>query len=304
MVSKRVTICVLGSITLDLVLNMPRFPLPGETLFALDRGLYPGGKGLNQAVAAARLGARSRLLGRIAQDPFAGILLAAADAAGVDRTGVVVGATGQTGLAVPIVVAGGENAILASPAANLDMTVADLGPEERIASASMFLTQFETPFDVVAEAIRRAKSAGVPVLLNPAPVQPFDPDLLRSVDILVVNEVEAEMLAPGLSDDAERVRELLALGPRRVVMTLGPAGGFHATAQAVERFHAFPVDAVDTVGAGDCFCAALAVSLVDGVAMPGALRFAAAAAAISVTRPGAVPSYPLRAEVESLLARA
>ncbi|MGD9932479.1 MAG: ribokinase [Dehalococcoidia bacterium] len=296
-------ICVLGSITLDVVLNMPRFPLPGETLFARDRGLFPGGKGLNQAVAAARLGARSRLLGRVAQDPFASILLDAADSAGVDRTGVVVGATGQTGLAVPIVVAGGENAILASPAANLDMTVADLGPVGRITSAAMLLTQFETPLGVVEEAIRRAKSASVPVLLNPAPVQPFAPALLRSVDILVVNEVEAEMLAPGLSDHEDCARELLARGPRCVVVTLGPSGGIYATPGAVERFDAFPVEGVDSVGAGDCFCAALAVGLVEGVALPEALRFAAAAAAISVTRPGAVPSYPSRREVESFLGR-
>ncbi|MCA9828848.1 MAG: ribokinase [Dehalococcoidia bacterium] len=297
------SITVLGSITLDVVLNMPRFPAPGETLFALDRGLYPGGKGLNQAVAAARLGARVTLLGRVGRDPFADILMAAADADGIDRSGVALSATGETGFAVPIVVAGGENAIFASPAANLEMTVDDLGPAERITTAGIFLTQFETPLDVVTEAIRQASSAGVPVLLNPAPVRPFDIELLRSVDILVVNEVEAGMLAPGLADDEARARALLALGPQSIVLTLGPAGGVWARGETAARFDAPTVEAIDTVGAGDGFCAALAVRLVEGAELGEAVRFAAAAAAISVTRPGAAPSYPLRADVEALMAR-
>jgi len=297
------TIAVLGSITLDVVLNMPRFPAPGETLFALERGLYPGGKGLNQAVAAARLGAHVTLLGRVAQDPFAGILMAAADAEGIDRSGVVVGATGETGLAVPIVVANGENAIFASPGANLEMTVDNLGPAERITTADIFLTQFETPLDVVTEAIHRASSAGVPVLLNPAPVRPFDIELLRSVDILVLNEVEAGMLAPGLADDEARARALLALGPQSIVLTLGPAGGVWARGETAARFDAPTVEAIDTVGAGDCFCAALAVRLVEGAELGEAVRFAAAAAAISVMRAGAAPSYPMRSTVDARLAR-
>jgi len=282
---------------------MPRFPAPGETLFALERGLYPGGKGLNQAVAAARLGAHVTLLGRVAQDPFAGILMAAADAEGIDRSGVVVGATGETGLAVPIVVANGENAIFASPGANLEMTVDNLGPAERITTADIFLTQFETPLDVVTEAIHRASSAGVPVLLNPAPVRPFDIELLRSVDILVLNEVEAGMLAPGLADDEARARALLALGPQSIVLTLGPAGGVWARGETAARFDAPTVEAIDTVGAGDCFCAALAVRLVEGAELGEAVRFAAAAAAISVMRAGAAPSYPMRSTVDARLAR-
>lgn len=297
-------VCVLGSITLDIVLNVDRFPVPGETLFTAGRGLFPGGKGLNQAVAASRLGTPAVLLGRVADDPFAAILLGFAEKEGVDCSGVVRAATGQTGLAVPVVVPGGENAILASPAANLDMTADDLDLSGRIALASIFMTQFETPLDVVEEALRRARAAGVPTLLNPAPVRPFQEGLFRLVDVLVVNEVEAAMLAPGLPDHASRARALLDAGPRAVVVTLGPAGGLLATPGAAASFDAIPVDAVDTVGAGDCFCAALAARLAEGAALPAAVQFAAAAAALSVTRPGAAPSYPVRAEVEALLARA
>jgi len=294
-------ICVLGSITLDAIFRMPRFPGPGETLFADSMDVMPGGKGLNQAIAAARLGAEAVLIGRTGDDAFAEILLAAAREDGVDTRGVVRG-RGRTGLAVPVVVPSGENAILAAPGANLLLTTAELEAQAwAIEDADALLLQFETPLDVVARAVAIAAAAGVRVILNPAPVRPFEVGLLELVDVLVVNEVESAMLAPGATDHVAEAQRLLAMGPGAVVITLGPAGGVFATAADGGEFAAFPVQAVDSVGAGDGFCGALAVALCEGLALAEAVRFAAAAAAISVTRPGAAPSLARRMEAEELL---
>jgi ribokinase len=291
---------VLGSITLDAVFRMPRFPAPGETLFANSAALFPGGKGLNQAIAAARLGASASLIGCVGQDAFADILLAAAAADGVDAAHVSRGA-GQTGLAIPIVVPGGENAILAAPGANLELTVYAIDEAAALIAASdALLVQFESPFPAIARALSIARRAGTRTILNPAPVQAFDHELLGLVDVLIVNEVEAASLVPADVPPSERARALTRLGPGVAVVTLGPAGGAWAAGADAGTFAPFPAEAVDTVGAGDCFCGALAVALCEGLALPAALRFAAAAAAVSVTRAGAAPSLPFRPEVMAL----
>jgi ribokinase len=295
-------IAVLGSITLDAVARMPRFPSPGETLFADRLDVFPGGKGLNQAIAAARLGASVTLLGRVGRDVFADILLDAAAGDAVDTSGVRRG-DGATGFAVPIVVPGGENAILAAPGANLSITAAELDVAT-IEAADALLVQFETPLETVTAAIAIARGAGTRVVLNPAPALPFDRRLLASVDVLVVNEVELAMLTDGEEDAATGARMLLSEGGAgAVVVALGPAGGCWAAGEQAAAFAAFHVDAVDTVGAGDGFCGALAVALCEGMDWPEATRFAEAAAAVSVTRPGAAPSLARRDEVADLLGR-
>ena len=294
---------VLGSITLDAIFRMARFPAPGETLFAESAAVLPGGKGLNQAVAVARLGAEASLIGRTGDDAFADVMLELARREGIDTSNVT-RAAGQTGIAVPIVVASGENAILAAPGANLELTIAEIeAAAPAIRAADALLVQFETPLPAVARAIEIASGAGTLVVLNPAPVQPFDLELLRLVDVVVVNEVEAAMLAPGVDSHDETARHIQELGPRSVVVTLGPAGGAWASGQGSGRFRAHEVEAVDTVGAGDCFCGALAVALCHGMDLPRAAEFAAAAAAISVTRAGAAPSMPRRSELEELFPR-
>jgi ribokinase len=270
-------------------------------LFASSAALFPGGKGLNQAIAAARLGASASLIGCVGDDAFADILLAAAAADGVDAAHVSRGA-GQTGLAIPIVVPSGENAILAAPGANLELTV--YAVEEAaalIAASDALLVQFESPFPAIASALSIARTTGTRTILNPAPVQAFDPGLLALVDVLIANEVEASSLVPGDLAPTERARALTRLGPGAAIVTLGAAGGAWAAASEADTFEPFPAEAVDTVGAGDCFCGALAVALCEGLALPGAVRFAAAAAAVSVTRPGAAPSLPFRPEVKALL---
>ena len=299
-------ICVLGSITLDILFRMSRFPVPGETLFANEYAVLPGGKGLNQAIAAARLGARASLIGRVGADAFGDLLLATAAADAVDTAAVVRDPVTATGMAIPIVVPSGDNAILASGGANLAVTTGDIeAAADAIRASAMLLLQFETPAASVTAAIATARAAGVPVLLNPAPVREFDHALLRDVDVLVVNEVEAAMLVPGAGDHAAEATALVALGPRLAVVTLGPAGGFHATRGGARAtpFAAFPAHVVDTVGAGDSFCGALAVALAEGRETADAIRFASASAAITVTRAGAAPAMPARVEVEALLAR-
>jgi ribokinase len=295
-------VAVLGSITADAIMRVPRFPAPGETLFADEAAILPGGKGLNQAIAAARLGAQATLLGRTGGDAFSAMLLDAAHADGVD-TRFVVRDGGMPGLAVPVVAAGGENFILASRGANFRLTIEDIeSSAEAIRIAGALLVQFETPMETVERAIAIADAADVPVILNPAPVRPFDQALLAMVDTLVLNEIEAAMLLPGAP--IERAAEaLLDLGPRRVVVTLGREGCRWATKDGLGALAAFTVEAIDTVGAGDGFCGALAVALCEGQPFSAAVRFASAAAAISVTRVGAAPSLARRDEVEALLAR-
>jgi ribokinase len=203
---------------------------------------------------------------------------------------------------VPVVVPSGENAILAAPGANLALTIDDIErARDAIAASDALLVQFETPIETVERAVAIAAAAGTRVILNPAPVREFDASLLSAVSVLVVNEVEATMLAgrSGLSHEQE-AEALLAKGPVGVVVTLGPDGGVWARGGEAGRFGSFQVTAIDSVGAGDCFCGALAVALCEGRDLPEAIQFAAAAAAISVTRAGAAASMPDREEVREL----
>lgn len=299
-------IAVLGSCTFDIIFTLPRLPSAGETLIAHSVGVFPGGKGLNQSIACARLGAEAAAIGRVGLDAFGEELLAMLIAEGVDVSAIARDPANGSGVAVPIVVPGGDNAILAAPRANLAMTLADLEPARRlIEAADAFLIQFETPMEVNLAAMRIARAAGVRTILNPAPILPAPEEIFTLAEIIVVNEVEAAMLAPGAGPDPlEQAREILRRGPSVVIVTLGPAGGLGlgAASEAI-RFPAFAVQAVDTVGAGDAFCGGLAVALSERRSLADALTFASATAALSVTRSGAAPSYPARAEVESLLAR-
>ncbi len=299
-------IAVLGSCTLDIIFRMPRLPAAGETLIAESVGVFPGGKGLNQAIAAARLGASAAVIGRVGIDAFGEQLLATLVADGVDVSAIARDASMGSGVAVPIVVPGGDNAILAAPRANLAMTLGDLDPARPIIeAAAAFLLQFETPMEVNLAALRIARAGGVRTILNPAPILPAPPEIYALAEVLVVNEVEAAMLAPDAAGDPRtQARAILERGPATVVVTLGPAGGIAVTRERETiEFLAFPVHAIDSVGAGDAFCGGLAVALSEGFALRAALTFASATAALSVTRSGAAPSYPYRAEVEALVAR-
>ncbi|WP_159791755.1 PfkB family carbohydrate kinase [Puerhibacterium puerhi] len=305
-------VVVVGSANVDLVVPVPRHPAGGETVLggALQRS--PGGKGANQAVAAARAGgAATTFVGALGRDAAADLLLASLEAAGV-RTDLVARAAGATGTALVTVTPDGENAIVVAPGANAEVRVG--GPEAaRIAAADVVLAQLEVPLDAVAAAAR-ARRAGALLVLNAAPSAPLPADLLAEVDVLVVNEHEARDLTGlggGAASDggpaaapAELAAALLERVPA-VVVTLGGAGSLVAERgdPAPAAVPAFPAAVVDTTGAGDTYCGVLAAALARGEGLVGAARLAAAAAALAVGRPGAQEAVPAAAEVLALVAR-
>jgi ribokinase len=301
-------IVVLGSLNIDLVLPVDRLPRPGETLTGGDLALFEGGKGANQACAVGRLGGTATMIGQVGADPFATRLVDALRAAGVDSSGI--GASGRpTGSACISVLPDGENTIVISPGAN-----ATLSPEialERLRAAAPYgflLAQLETPMATVVAAFAEAKRSGATTILDPAPVQPLPADLIPNIDFITPNQSEAGALLGGAWEirdfDVARAAAdaLLRAGYRGVVLKLGQLGCYVATGGSRAAVPAFEVAAVDTTAAGDTFNGAFAVSLAEGAGIEEAALFANAAAAISVTRPGAQNSVPARAEVEALLA--
>ena len=279
-------VCVVGSANLDLVARAARLPGPGETVRGTDFAEHPGGKGLNQAVAAARAGARTAFIGAVGDDDAGRSLLAQLDAAGVDTRGVA-RSIRPTGRAMITVDERGENSIVVVPAANDDVAV------DSLPAAHVLLLQLEVPIATVATALRLATEAGMATVLNPAPGAPLDAALLAMVDVLVPNEHELARL--GTAED------LLTAGVGAVVTTLGSAGVRVVTHDQEWHVAPFAVQPVDTTGAGDAFCGALAARLAAGDALDAAVRVGAAAGALATTRRGAVPSMPWAAEIEGLL---
>ena len=296
---------VLGSLNMDLALHLDALPAAGETVLSRRRVDGPGGKGLNQAVAAARAGAFTRMIGAVGEDAEGHALRQVlAD----DRIDPVVRATtGRTGLAVVLLDPSGENSIVVVPGTNAALT--DLMPAElaAIAGARVLLMQLEVPLPTVAAAARAAREAGVTVVLNAAPAVAAAELSLHHVDLLVVNEREARTVAGvggGAAGDVEPLLErLLDLVPA-VVVTLGPAGALYCDAKgARHREPGRAVQVVDTTGAGDTFAGYLAAALAEDVDVATALARANAAAALCVQRPGAVPAVPHRLDVEALAGR-
>ncbi len=287
---------VVGSLNLDLIVRVARFPRPGETLLGADFITAPGGKGANQAVAAARLGAEVRMVGRVGDDPFGGRLLMALDEAEVDRSAVLTTSGVATGVAMITVAADGENQIVVATGANAALTPADLtAAGSRLGSADLVISQLEVPSATVAAAAREAGR----FLLNAAPADRVEPTLLEVTDVLVVNRGEAQALT-GDGDPARAARRLTELGPTLVVVTLGPEGSVVVADGTLTAVAAFPVQAVDTTAAGDAFVGALAVALAEGNDPVAAVRWASAAGALATTVVGAQPSLPTRTAVEEL----
>lgn len=298
-----VRIAVVGSLMMDLVVRAPRLPAVGESLIAHSFQTFIGGKGGNQATAAARLGADVNMIGRVGDDDFGRAIVANLRNEGVDVFGVFADPANGTGVAVPIVLDDGNNAIFAVPRANLTMGAADIErARASIENADILMVQFEVGMAATEAAMRIARGAGRTVMLNPAPIAPHPPGLLALADVLLPNEVEAAALAPEAGGDHRREAEvLLARGPGAVVITLGEHGALVATPGLLIEVPAFPVMAVDSVGAGDASCGAFAVALAEGATVVEAARFGAAAGAVAVTRPGAAASLPSRSEVQRIL---
>jgi len=307
--SNQADIVVLGSLNADLVQKVSRIPLPGETLEGGNLETFGGGKGANQAFAAARLSGKAAMIGQVGDDYLGRLLTENLASAGVDMRAV--GLSDQpTGAAAIWVLPGGENVIVISPGAN-----ATLSPGLAASRLAMFhgmrylLCQLETPIETVERALRLAKAAGAGTILDPAPARTLPQTLLRSVDVLTPNETETLTL---LGSPGERVEtaaqaeqaaaRLLELGVKIVVLKLGRQGCFVSRVGIREHVAGFAVEAVDTTAAGDTFNGALAVALAEGESLSSAARFANAAAALSTTKPEAQSSGPSRDEVERFVA--
>jgi ribokinase len=307
-------IVVLGSLNMDFVVRVAHLPVPGETILGRDFQMIPGGKGANQACAAGKLGGTStsvRMIGRVGYDVFADHLKASLAAAGVDVSAVHAAKAQPTGVALIWVDAAAQNSIVVAPGANHELRPGDVEAFRPLfRGASHVLFQLETPLASVARALEVARQEGAATMLDPAPAQPLSRELLAHVDILTPNESEAgillgrQMTRVGREEAAAMARDLARLGPRTVVLKLGDEGCLWWDGTKEVYAPPFPVKAVDTTAAGDTFNAALAVALSESREPAVALRFANAAAAISVTRAGAQASIPSRAEVDAFLAEA
>jgi ribokinase len=301
-------ILVIGSSNTDMIIQLDRIPLPGETILGGEFVTAAGGKGANQAVAAARAGGDITFVARVGRDIFGEKAVAGFVADGINVENVVRDEAAPSGVALIFVAKDGQNSIAVAGGANRCLSPADVKKAERaIAGASTVLMQLEIPLESVHAAAELAALAEVPVILNPAPARALPDELLKLVSILTPNETEAELLTGiAVTDDdsaAQAAEKLRATGVETVIVTLGARGAFVAAASTRALVPSFPVKAVDTTGAGDIFNGALAVALGEGRPLLEAVRFANAAAAISVTRLGAQPSAPYRQEIELLLAR-
>ncbi|MEQ7126115.1 ribokinase [Actinopolymorpha sp. B11F2] len=289
-------ICVLGSANMDLVVFTERPPAMGETVTG-DRFLtIPGGKGANQAIAAARAGGEVRMVGAVGEDPYGDQVLGVLRGAGVDTAGVARVAE-TTGTAHILVERGGDNSIVVVPGANGTVHEPVAGLDTALADADLLLLQLELPLDAVTDGARAARGHGVKVVLTPAPAQPLTGDLLESVDLLVPNEHEAAVLT-GAADVDSAASVLLDVVPE-VVVTLGARGALWRDRHGGRLEVPAPeVVARDTTAAGDTFVGALAVALGEGRPMPDALRWSAVAAGLSVQKEGASTSMPDRAAID------
>jgi ribokinase len=298
-------IVVVGSSNTDMILKLDRIPKPGETILGGEFVTAAGGKGANQAVAAAQAGGAVTFIARVGRDMFGEQAIAGFVEAGIDVEHVQYDKS-PSGVALIFVAKDGENSIGVGGGANAKLAPADVKKAKAaFASASAVIMQLETPLETVQAAAELADSKKTLVILNPAPAQKLPDSLLKKISILTPNETEAELLTGiKVSDDASCAKAadvLLRKGVKTVIITLGSRGSYVATAKSKELVPGFKVKPVDTTAAGDTFNGALAVALAEGKSMNDAVRFANAAGAISVTRMGAQPSAPKRAEIEKLL---
>ena len=310
-------ILVAGSLNMDQIVRVPRIPALGETLLgAGSLKLVPGGKGANQAVAMARLGAPVAMAGRVGNDPFGERLLSSLRSDNVDTGLIVVDQEEASGVAFIFLAPDGNNAIVVAGGANMRVgqdSVQSSTIFEAIAQAQALVLQLEIPLETVILFIAAAHKGGVPVVLNLAPGQPLSKEVLRQLEVLIVNETEASLLSGKCVDSLEDARIVASVlheqGIPKVVITLGSQGALLATSDGSGKtriiYQSAPVvQVIDTTAAGDCFVGALTVALNEGQSPEDALRFAVYASALKVTKFGAQSGLPTRAEVDAFLQRA
>ncbi len=302
-------ITVVGSLNMDLITRASKIPIPGETVIGGDLETAPGGKGANQAVAAARMGAQVSMVGHVGSDLFATQLQANLSADGIDLR-FVTAVPGASGVALIVVDADGQNIIVVAPGANAALSPADVeAAAEVIESARVLLLQLESPLATVQRAAQIAHDAGVTVILNPAPAQPLPPELLALVDILIPNESETETLTGlpvGSREEIEAAAAYLRqTGVGTVILTLGERGALLTQADETIHLPALTVDrVVDSTAAGDAFVGGFATAIAEGASMLEAITMGNATGALAVTKAGAQPSLPTREAVLQKLEQA
>lgn len=302
-------VVVVGSLSQDLVAKAPRFPQKGETLRGLEFGMFAGGKGNNQAMAAARAGATVALVGRVGADSFGEMLIDTLHKNSVDAQHVVKDPEVGTGIAHITVSAEGENAIVIVQQANLRLCADDVeAARDAICDAKVLLMQLEVPIETDIAAAKLARSSGTIVAFNPAPA-PADGalpiELLQNIDIITPNQTEAHQLTGIVVSDVasalEAAKKLRAAGPNVVIITMGEQGAFVYSDKMSELIPSFPVHAIDTTAAGDAFCGSLAAALARGEDIHSAVRWACAGGALATTKMGAEPSLPTADEIKKLV---
>ena len=294
-------VLVVGSINMDLVVRVPHSPKPGETVLGGDFETFPGGKGANQAVAAARMGGEVTMVGRVGSDNFGDTLIQGLIENNIKTSYVIKDSETPTGIAMIAVAANGENLIVVASGANYKVSEADVANARDIMrDMDLLLIQLECPLETVAAAIDLAKAYDIPVVLNPAPAQLLSQALLASVDVLTPNETELKMLA-GVENVNEAIQKVLSWGTKNLVVTLGANGARVVTKDMDRHIPAHEITAVDTTAAGDAFNGALAVAFAEGKSLLEAVDYGMAAGALAATRRGAQPSLPTRDAVENLV---
>jgi len=299
-------ICVVGSLNMDLVVRAEHIPVPGETILGGEFNTFPGGKGANQAVAAARLGGTVSMVGKVGKDKYSDTLLEMLTASQVNSTYVFQDKDYPTGIAMIIVDEAGNNSIVVASGSNMQLSPADIQQSEKvIKEASVLVLQLESPLDTVISAAKIAKDNEVKVILNPAPAQHLPDELLNLVDVLIPNEIEVMMLA-GLTDvncsDIEfAAKDLMARGIDAVVVTLGSRGALVIENGESTLLPAYVVNVVDTTAAGDAFIGGFAVAFAEGRSLLEAVSWGNVSGALAATKIGAITSLPSRSDLDQVL---
>jgi ribokinase len=295
-------ILVIGSLNADLVVRAPHFPQPGETISGDDLHIIPGGKGANQAVAAARQGASVAMLGRVGKDSFSPFLLENLKSDSVDITNVH-SDDSATGTAIIVVDVSGQNSIVLSAGANGKVTPNDI--KALNIEAKVLLLQLEIPLETVIHAAKWGKQKGMIVILNPAPARELPDELIANVDYILPNETELSLLTnvpvTDISSTEKAAQVLLARGAKNVVITLGSKGALLVSSDQTTQVNAYKLDAVDTTAAGDAFIGGFASALLRGFEIEEAVKYANACGALATTKFGAQPSLPTKEEVEKFI---
>jgi len=301
-------VTVVGSFMYDLVATAPRRPKTGETLIGDSFGMFLGGKGANQAIAASRAGASVTMVGRLGNDLFGNQFLEKFSEEGIKTDFVIQDTENGTGVGMPLIDASGDNSIVIIPQANMALTVENIDKAESvIADSDVLVLQCEVPMEANKRAAEIANKNDTLVILNPAPARKIPDTLLSLVDIITPNESEAEILTDmpteTNSQAMEAAHHLLSKGVETVILTLGSRGSLLLTEKMEKRIPAYSVDVIDTTAAGDAFCGALAAILSNGSIIEEAIKIANAAGALAVTKLGAEPSLPTKKDIDQLINR-